>query len=448
MAIPLATARTGRSGFAHLREMRTDMLGYLEHLAAQGDLLRIGLGPLSAYFVNHPDYVREVLVTHASQTQKPSNVKYAARQLFGENLFTSDGEVWKVLRSTMQPAFHATRVNSYAAIMAAQTQALIAQWQDGATVELTEAMMQLTMGISTKTLFDVDLRDQAAGAAIVRFIELFNEQIGAPLPIPGWLPTKRNRELKRLIGVADNLLQPIIEERRAQVVGGEIADRGDVLSMLLRAQAADRTGILTDHQVRNEINNLFAAGYEVVGNTLAFTFYLLAQHEAVAAKAVAQIDQALAGRTITVADLPNLPYLELVIKESMRLLPVTTVLARQTIGPVIVGGERIPKGQLILVAPWTLHRHAAIYPDPTRFDPERFAPANVEAMPKHAYIPFAIGPRICLGNAFALLQLRINLATILQRYRLRVAPGYAFQPSFRFNMRPQGGLPMIVEARR
>ncbi len=441
MPMPLATARRGRTGFAHLREMRTDMLGYLNHLASQGDRLRIRLGPLSAYFINHPDDVREVLVTQAQKLQKPGNVKYAARQLFGENLFTSDGEVWQLLRSTMQPAFHATRVNRYAAIMAAHTQTMVNAWPPGSTVEITAAMMQLTMGISTKTLFDVDVRDQAAGAAIVRFIELFNERIAAPIPVPGWLPTPRNRELKQLIRVADALLQPIIEERRATGV-----DHGDVLSMLLKAQQADQTGILTDHQVRNEINNLFAAGYEVVGNTLAFTLYLLAQHAAVAAKVVAELDQVLAGRTITVADLPNLPYLEMVIKESMRLLPVTTVLARQTTEPITVAGHQIAKGQMILVAPWTLHRHPAIYPAPAEFDPDRFAPARVDAIPKHAYIPFAIGPRICLGNAFAMLQLRVNLATILQRYRLELVAGYQFEPLFRFNMRPKDGLPMVVRA--
>ena len=440
--VPLAKAQSGNSPFAHLRDMRTNLIAYLEHLARQGDLLRINLGLASAYFINQPDAVREVLVTQAHKCRKPFGVKQAARALFGENLFTSDGELWRVLRAAQQPAFHAQRVNAYATIMADHTAQLLATWQPGQTIDIPQQMMDLTLGITTKALFNVDLRGHEAGQAIIRFIELFNQRIASPIPIPGWLPTPRNREMKRLIGVADALLQPIIEERRSM---GE--DKGDVLSMLLLAQKTDQSGILTDHQVRNEINNLFAAGYEVTGNTLAFTLYLIAQHPAVEARLVAELDQVLAGRQVTLDDLANLPYLEMVIKESMRLLPVTTVVARQTTDAIHLGDYVIPKNQTVLVAPWTLHRHPAYFADPAQFDPERFNAERREAIHKHGYIPFVTGPRICLGNAFAMLQLKVNLATILQCYRLTVAPGYTFAPIFRFNTRPKDGLPMVVHQR-
>ena len=441
--ISIAHAQTGHSLFAHLREMRSNMIAYLEHLAQQGDFLRIRLGPVSAYFVNHPDYVREVLVTQAHKSQKPFGVKQAARTLFGENLFTSDGEVWRVLRAAQQPAFHTQRVNTYGKIMAAHTVQMLDRWAVGQTIDIPQQMMDLTLGITTKALFNVDLRGQEAGQAIIRFIELFSERIASPIPIPGWLPTPRNREMKRLIGLADAVLQPIIEERRAT---GE--DKGDVLSMLLLAQKEDQSGILTDHQVRNEINNLFAAGYEVTGNTLAFTLYLLAQHPAVTAKVVEELDSVLDDRLVTVDDLVRLPYLDMVIKESMRLLPVTTVVARQSIDAIQLDQYVIPKNQTVLVAPWTLHRHPAYFPEPLQFAPERFSVARREAIHKHAYIPFVTGPRICLGNAFALLQLKINLATILQRYHLTIAPGYHFEPFFRFNTRPKNGLPMVVHSRK
>lgn len=441
--IPIAHAQTGNTFFAHFREMRANMIAYLEHLAQQGDFLRIPLGPVSAYFVNHPDYVREVLVTQAHKSQKPFGVKQAARALFGENLFTSDGEVWRVLRAAQQPAFHTQRVNAYGALMAAHTNQMLDRWTVGQTVDIPQQMMDLTLGITTKALFNVDLRGQEAGQAIIRFIELFSERAGSPMPIPGWLPTPRNREMKRLIGLADAVLQPIIEERRAT---GE--DKGDVLSMLLLAQKEDRSGILTDHQVRNEINNLFAAGYEVTGNTLAFTLYLLAQHPALEALLVQELATVLGDRPVTLEDLANLPYLELVIRESMRLLPVTTVVARQSVAAIELGDYVIPKNQTVLVAPWTLHRHPAYFPAPLQFDPERFNAARREQIHKHAYIPFVTGPRICLGNAFALLQLKINVATILQRYHLTVAPGYHFEPFFRFNTRPKNGLPMVVHNRK
>ena len=439
-SLPIATAPGGRSFLHHLRAMRSDMIGYLEHLARQGDFLRIRFGRFSVYFVNRPDYVREILVTQAQRFHKPGTVKRVARALFGQNLFTCDGEAWRVLRSAMQPAFHTRRVQSYANIMVKHTEEMLAGWHSGQTVNIPSAMMPLTLGITTKALFDQDLRDEEAGAAIVRFIELFNKRISSL--VPQWFPTTTDRQLRRLIAIIDRLIQPLIDERRSS---GE--DKGDVLSMLLVAQTKDQTGVLTDHQVRNEMLNLFAAGYEVTAHTLAFTLYLIARHPDVEARLVAEVDNVLGRRRIAFADVPRLPYLEMVIKESMRLLPVTTVLARQAKEDVRIDGYRIGRNEAVLIAPWTLHRHPTFYEEPERFDPERFNPARCAQIPKQAYLPFSAGPRICIGNAFAMLQLRINLAMIVQQYRLTVAPGYTFKPIYRFNTRPTGGLPMVLQRR-
>jgi cytochrome P450 len=410
-------------------------------LATYGDFVEVPLGLSSFYLANHPDFVREIMVTQAASFHKPFNVKYAVKALIGYNLFSSDGDEWRTLRKAIQPAFHTQRIQAYTEVMTAQTEALIANWRDGATIDIPAAMMRLTMGITTKTLFDADLRDSEAGDAILKFLDLFNQRITS-LPMPGWLPTPMNREMKRLIAVGDRLLLPLIEERRKSDV-----DHGDLLSMLLLAQREDSGGILTDHQVRNEILNLFAAGYEVVAYTAAFTLYLVAQHPAVEQRLLAEIDTVLHGRTLIFTDLPHLPYLEQVIKESMRLLPVTTMVARQAVETVTANGRTIRKGQTVLVAPWTLHRRPDIFPDPERFDPDRFSPAREVEIPKHAYIPFATGPRICIGNAFAMLQLRATLATILARYRLTLPENYIFEPMYRFNTRPKNGLPMILHTR-
>lgn len=430
-----------RSPFYHLKALRSNTLAYLETLAAHGDFVRIPLGLSSFYLANHPDYVREIMVTQAAKFHKPFNVKYAVKALIGYNLFSSDGEEWRTLRKAMQPAFHTQRIQAYTETMVAQTEALIAEWRDGETVDIPAAMMSLTMGITTRTLFDADVRDSEAGEAILRFLELFNKRITS-LPMPGWLPTPMNREMKRLIAVGDRLLLPLIEERRKSGV-----DHGDLLSMLLLAQREDTSGVLTDHQVRNEILNLFAAGYEVVAYTAAFTLYLVARHPDVARRLYAEIDTALGGRRLTFDDLPRLPYLEQVIKESMRLLPVTTMVARRAVDHAEVNGQTIRKGQTVLVAPWTLHRRADIFADPDRFDPDRFSPAREAEIPKHAYIPFATGPRICIGNAFAMLQLRANLATLLANFRLELPRDYVFEPMYRFNTRPKNGLPMIAHKR-
>ena len=425
----------------HLRAMRTDMIGYLEHLAAQGDFLRIPLGLGSAYFVNHPDYARAVLTAQANKFHKPAGVKITAEGLFGQNLFTSDGELWRALRKVMQPAFHTRRIQAYAEVMVAYTEEMLVDWQPDHTIDVPAAMMNLTLAVTTKALFNADMRNPEAEQAIIRFIELFNRRV-AGLPLPMWLPTRTNREMKQHVATIERLLIPLIESRRADGV-----DTGDVLSMLLLAQEADESGLLTDRQVLNEVLNLFAAGYEVTAHSLAFTLYLVARHPDVETRLLAELDEAVGQRRVTVADLEKLPYLEMVLKEAMRLLPVTAVVTRQTTEPVSLNGYLLPQNRLVLVAPWTLHRHPDFYEEPERFDPERFSPARKSEIRKFAYLPFSTGPRICLGNAFAMLQMQLNLATILQRYRLALPTGYQFEPYFSFNTRPKDGLPMKVVSR-
>lgn len=460
-----ATTPAGKTHRGHLRAMREDMIGYLEHLAQQGDFLRLPLGLGSAYFVNSPDLVQEILLKQARKFQKPFIVKYTAKEFFGENVFTSDGELWQVLRAAIQPAFHAQRINAYASIMVDYTKGMISQWQPGQVIDIPQAMMDLTLGITTKALFGQDLRNDEAGRAIIRFIELFFQRLSG-FPIPAWLPIPSNWEIKRQIAIIDRHLSPLITERRQS-----FEEHDDVLSMLIQVQAADTTGLLTNQQIKNEVLNLFAAGYEVTAHTLAFTLYLISQHPDVEARVFDEIDRVLGQRAITqgvapavgcpfaerleekgcraiaTSDLEQMPYLEMVLKESMRLLPVTTVVSRQAVEDVVLNGYTLPKNSVVLIAPWTLHRCPEYFPNPLSFDPERFDRDHKDNIPKFAYLPFSAGPRICMGNAFAMMQMRINLATILQSYRLSVAPGYQFEPFYSFNTRPKNGLPMTVEAR-
>ena len=439
--IAVATTPSGHTTRGHLRAMQQDMIGYLESLATQGNFLRIPLGLGSAYFVNDAALVQDVLLKQVKKFHKPFTVKYTARGFFGENLFTSDGTLWQVLRSTLQPAFHLQRLHTYADLMLKDTQALMLEWQPGQTIDVPAAMMDLTLVSTTKAFFGQALSDRAAAQAIIRFIELFSERISS-LPIPAWLPIPSNWAMKQQIAVIDRYLSPLIEERRRSGAEGN-----DVLSMLIQAQAADTSGLLTDHQVRNEVLNLFAAGYEVTAHTLAFTLYLISQNPAVEARLCSELDRVLGQQEITVADLEKLPYLEQVLKESMRLLPVTTVVSRQAIEPVALNGMTLPKNALVLIAPWTLHRRSDYFPDPLRFDPDRFERSRIDTIPKYAYLPFSVGPRSCIGSGFAMMQMRINLATILQRYRLTTLPDYQLEPFYRFNTRHKHGLRMVLQER-
>ncbi|MEL6307775.1 MAG: cytochrome P450 [Chloroflexota bacterium] len=442
-AIPKAQAPDDAGFLYHLRAPNDDLLGYFEHLAKQGDFVQLGSFP--AYFVNHPDYAQQILVTQATSFSKPRSVKYTVEQMFGtQNLFSSDDAVWKALRKAMQPAFHMRRISGYLDLMVASASDYVNSWQDGQQVNMEQAMMDVTMSVTTKALFSQDLVDADAGQAILEFLDLFNQRITSPLPVPAWLPLPSNSKMKSALETINALVMPIIEERKQS---GE--DAGDLLSMLLDAQQADDTGILTDLQVRNEVLNLFAAGYEVTGNTLAFTLYLIATHENIAEKLYAEIDTALADNNgqITLEAVQAMPYLEQVLKESMRLYPVTAVVSRTATERVQIDDYVLPKNAQIFVAPWTLHRREDIFPQPELFQPERFAPENEATIPKHAYLPFSTGPRICLGNAFAMLQMQATLASILSVYRLRVPDDYTFEPFWRFNTRPKNGMPMMLSAR-
>lgn len=440
-AVPRAKAPEGKNFLYHLQAPNDDLLGYLEHIAKQGDIVQLSVFP--AYFVNHPDYVQQVLVTQSKSFHKPDSVKYAVEQMFGtQNLFSSDDEVWRVLRKVMQPAFHMRRISGYLDLMVDSTEKMLATWQDGEALDFPEAMMDLTMSITTQTLFSQDLVDAQAGQAILEFLDLFNQRITSPIRKPAWLPLPSNQKMKATLQVIDDLLLPIIEERRKS---GE--DTGDLLSFLLLAQQEDDTGVLTNLQVRNEVLNLFAAGYEVTGNTTAFTMYLIMQHDDVRERLLTEIDAALAKKPLTLDTLAEMPYLEQVIKESMRLLPVTAVVTRTATADVMIDNYRIPKNSQVFVAPWNLHRREDIFPDAEQFKPERFSPENEKDIPKHGYIPFSTGPRICLGNAFAMLQMRSTLALILKAYQFELAEDYVFEPFWRFNTRLKNGLPVTIHKR-
>jgi cytochrome P450 len=441
LTIPTATLPSNSSRTSHAQLLRHDTIGYLEYLAQQGEYLRIPLPfGLSAYFVNEAEGVQELLLRQARKVQKPWNVKRVARGVFGENLFTSDGELWQRLRVTLQPAFQAQRLNAQVRMMGEQTQAMTSSWQPGQVVDLVPALMDLTLGITTRALLGQDLRHTAAADSLLSFLDLFSELISS-LPLPLWIPTRKHLAIKHHFRIINRYFRTLVAQRQQS---GQ--DYGDVLSLLIQAQSTDANG-LSDQQICNEVSNLFAAGYEVVSHTLAFTLYLLSQHPAVEAQLVEELERVLGQRIPTAADLPQLSYLERVLKESMRLLPVTTLLGRQMVEDMqLPGGYTLPKGSLVLISPWTLQRRADYFPEPLQFKPERFD--KPEAIAKFAYLPFSAGPRVCIGNLLAMMQMKVNLAVLLQRYHFSPVSGYQFQPVYRFNTRPKGGLPMVVMERQ
>lgn len=423
-------------------DFNRDTLGYLHELARYGDMVFMRFGPFPVYFVNHPDLVHEVLVTQASRFHKSRATKQALEDISGVNVFTADGEVWKRERKLMQPAFHAKRIGAYADTMVAYTQRLIETWEDGQTRAMDREMTQLTMDIVLKTLFDAEASDEAEelGEAMTTLFRVVDQRLQLLLDAPHWLPIARNRQLWKARDRIDEIVLRIIDERRAT---GE--DRGDLLSMLLMAQ--DNSDHLSNQQVRNEALTIFGAGHETTAVAMTWTWYLLSQHPEAAARLHEEIDHVLGDRPPTLADLERMPYGEMIIKESMRLYPPAWATTREAAEAVTIGGYPIKKGNTVIVAPWTLHRDARWFPDPLRFDPERFSPEHEANIPKYAYIPFGGGPRICIGNAFAMMEARLILATIAQCYALALDPAQKVEPERVFTLRPKFGMQMQVQQR-
>jgi len=428
----------------NLSEFNNDTLAYIEKLAKLGDTTFIKFGPFPGYLFNHPDDVRDILVTKNASMHKPNVTKQAVKDISGENLFSSDGDYWKTQRKLIAPAFHTQRIREYADIMVDYALAMVNRWQADSVYDMYHEMTDVTMNIVVKTLFDVDITTDTSelGSAMNTVFQIADNRIKRVIQIPIWIPTAENRELTRVISIIKSRLNRIIQERRES---GE--DRGDLLSMLLMAQD-EETGLgMTDEQVYHEVIALFAAGHETTANTITWTLLLLAQNPEILQNLREEIDTVLGNRRATMDDLRHLPYTEMVIKESMRLYPTAWGITRQTIEPVEVGGHQLKKNALVMVAPWTLHRDERWWDNPEEFRPERFSPENEANIVKYSYIPFGGGPRVCIGNAFAMMEAQLVLATILQHRELQLVSDLPVQPDRVFTLRPKGGLQMRVTKR-
>jgi cytochrome P450 len=437
------------SVFDRLRFRRGDRAEQLISIMNRhGDVARLPWwgGLIKANVISSADMAHEVLFEQADAFVKGYGLSYFARPLLGNGLLTSETDFHRRQRRMMAPAFVHKRITEYATVIAARTEASQAGWVDGQEVDFSAAMMRLTLEIVGATLFGAEVGPEAeeihealtaAMAHAMRGLQSF-------IPIPPTWPTPANRRGLAAIARLDRTVYRLIEERRK---GG--VDRGDFLSMLLLAQDEDDGSVMTDKQVRDEAMNIFLAGHETTANALAWTFYLLAQHPAVRERLEREVDAALGGRTPTLADLAKLPYALQVLKESMRLYPPAFVLARRAVRDVTVGGHRIRKNDLAIVNIIGMHRRAEYFPEPLRFDPDRFTPEAEKAIKKHAYLPFGAGPRICIGNHFALMEGHLAVATLAQRVRLELAPGSRrVQMEPMITLRPKGGVAVRVQRRK
>lgn len=433
-----------------LDAQRNPLQFYLRAFREYGDIFRFNsIYPYYGYFVSHPDDVDHVLRTHHPIYPKGAFGIQIVRLLAGNGLLASEGDLWLRQRRLMQPGFHRKRLAVFADTMVALANDTADRWEsaarDGQTLNAASEMMRLTLQIVGRTLFTMDIRDEAnvIGKALYVALDHANRRSTRPLAIPEHIPTPRNRRYNAAVHAIDSTVQGLIDQRRRTNTSAD-----DLLSMLLDARDEQTGEGMSDEQIRDEVRTLILAGHETTANVLSWAWYVLSSHPAIERNLHDELDGVLGGRAPTLDDLPRLPYTHMVIDETLRVYPPVWAMVRQSAGRDEIRGYRIEPNVVIGLSQYLTHRHPAFWDDPDRFDPERFTPDKVATRHKFAYFPFGGGPRLCIGNNFALMEAQLLLATLAQRFRLRVTNDRPIEMELVSVMRPKGGVPVRLEARR
>lgn len=420
-----------------------DPLGVLTRWAREyGDIFYYRAAWIPVYFFNRPDLIDFVLVRNHSNLLK-DRVMQNSRWFFGNGLLTSEREEWKRQRRLAQPAFHREKVASYAGMMTQYTEQMLSAWQDGATIDVHHEMMNLTLHIVVRALFGVEAEDAAkiseALNTMMRHtagIRLLLPPLARKLPIPGM------SDVRRVVQHLNNSVSQIISLRRARPE----QDSDDLLCTLLAARDEDDSA-MDPREIRDQVLTFLLAGHETTALAVSWAWYLLSQNPEAEDKLHRELDTVLRGSAPKFADLPALVYTDRVIKESMRLYPPAWSLAREVANEFEVEGYRIPVGANVVMSQWILHRDERFFPEPTRFDPDRWASEACQRLPRFAYFPFGVGPRQCIGAGFAMLEAALVLATIAAKFELRLVENHPVFPVPSFTLRPEYGIRMHLRRR-
>ena len=433
----------GGSTFAFLfGDRQRDPLAFFTKIARDyGDVSQLRLLNFRTLFINHPDDIEDVLVNKARKFEK-GRVMKANMRLFGEGLLTSEGDFWLRQRRLAQPAFHRARVAAYGTTMVEYAERAMRGWKSGEVRDIHEDMMEITLQIVGKTLFNAELtRDAKEVGETMEVLLKLAADFGKSILIPLWVPTPRNLRARMGIRRIEKIIYRIIAQKRA-----EASDTGDLLSMLLAVQDEDGSR-MTDKQLRDETITLFLAGHETTANALSWTIWLLAQNPAAEKKFLDELAGVLNGRAPCVEDMPKLTYTANILTESMRLYPPAWGMARLVKEEVEVAGYKLVPGNGVACAQWVVHRDARWFDEPKRFLPERWEGNLAKRLPRFAYFPFGGGPRQCIGNSFALMEATLILATIAQKFRFKLVEGHPVKPLASITLRPQRGIRAALEAR-
>ncbi len=413
-----------------------------------GEIVHHTLLNAPVYFFTHPDHVGHILQDNHRNYQRGRDYR-RLRRLLGNGLVTNDGDSWLKQRRLMQPAFHRRRIAGFGETMVQETQKMLAQWEapasSGKPLDVSSEMMRVTLNIVGRVMFGAAVQDDAARLEplVTMAQREVRNRLYALVDVPEWIPLPGNRRSKNARETIDEVVTRIIAARRQS----DASQEDDLLAMLLEARDPETGEPMDDDQLRDEVRTIFLAGHETTANALTWTWYLLAQNPAAAEKLRAELDWVLDGRLPTVADVPQLPYTKMVVEESMRLLPPVWSLSREAIADDEIGGYRIPAGGSVVMSQYLTHRHPDFWDEPESFIPERFSPEQAKARHRFAYFPFGGGPRLCIGNNFAMLEAQLLLAAFAQRYELDLVPEHPVELEPLITLRPKHGVMMTLRPR-
>lgn len=450
----------GRFIVGSMLDLRRNLLGFLTQCARDyGDVAFFRFMHIPVCVLSHPDDIERVLVTDSAKFVKSRDYR-ALTTVVGDGLLTSEGDTWRRQRRLVQPSFHRENILRYARVMAEDSERAVAAWRDGQTFDIHQEMMRLTLEIVAECLFGTDVRSHSGnvGEALQVVMENFSDHARMAMVLPRWLALPRLSKMGKAVRRLDAALYSMIRERRdaedtrrAHGTAGNANGTGtaDLLALLLRAQD-EPGGAMDDRQIRDEAMTLFLAGHETTALALSWTWYFLGQNRDVEQKLAAELDEVLAGRAPRPEDLPRLRYTDMVLKESMRLYPPAWAIGREAREPFEAGGFRLPSGMNVFISQWITHRDPRFFPEPERFDPERWRddPIRRGTLPRFAYFPFGGGPRVCIGAGFAQMEAALILATIAQRFRFSLVPGQSIPLLPSVTLRPLHGIQVTVHNRQ
>jgi cytochrome P450 len=436
---------------AILRTARRNLLAVFEEKSFEYQFFGVRMLNRMLFICNSPDTVAQAFIgLHDSFERKTPQMRHALAPIVGDGLIISDGQIWKQRRRIVAPLIHVSRMSLFAPTMVEVAAEIAERWgslPEGATIDVLREMGTLTAEVICRAVFGPRLGTEHATAIVSAFSE-YQRQIGRLdlsylVGLPDWLPRFYSPAVRRAARRIHAVLDQLIDQREGAPASGETS----MVRLLLDARDPDTGEALGRAALRNEAAVLFLAGQETTASSLAWTWFLLSQAPAVEARLQAELAEVLGGRSPTLDDVPRLIFTRAVFEETIRLYPPIPFLGRQALQDERIRNRQIPKGSLVAVVPWLLHRHRQLWNNPDHFSPERFLPENAAARQRYSYIPFSVGPRVCAGAAFGQTEAILCIATLAQRVQLRLAPGTFVEPICRLTLRPGNTLPMLVSSR-